>query len=368
MPISYVTTLPTPGDTEVQLLGKLLQTIGSFAQVGDTPTTLLARILTSFNASGAASSTYVAKAGDTMSGALTVNGLITGGTGGFQMNTLDSASLFAYNFTFQKRGTTGDATAAVGNASEIGNLIWQSWNGSAYVQNALVLAKTTQAQSPGNAGAEIQFRTCANGAASAGVAALISSNKNILVGNVNTIEPASLVGGIVFKDGTAATADPTTASAIWSVGGSLQYRTSGASEGSGQTNSLHNRAAQQYGVGTDYTLTNTLAQVNFGTTNATVTLPTAGTYLVEAQVSFITGTTAGDEYQAKLRNTTDSTDIGAVRKYTGPTAAALKQTIFLSEIVTVTASKAVQIFAQNATAARGSIEAVTTVMKYIRLS
>lgn len=367
MPISYISTLPAYGDNEVQLLGKILQKFGSFAQVGDTPTTLLARILTAVN-SGASAATFVLKAGDTMTGALTTRTL-TSATGNFTMTTDDSASTFAYQEVFKKRGTTGDATAAVTVDSELGGITFQAWNGSAYASCAQMIGRAGQNQSVGNAGGYLQFNTAANGTASPVTRLLISAQGNLLVSNVTTVEPTSLVGGIVWKNATAATADPTGAGAMWfTTADGISYRTDVASEGSGQTNRLHNRAAQQYGVGTDYTLTNAMARVAFGTTNAEVTLPTAGTYLVEAQVSFITGTTAGDDYQAKLRNATDASDIGATRRYTGPTAAALRQTIFLSEVVTVTASKAIQIFAQNATGARGSIEAITTVMKYVRLS
>lgn len=295
------------------------------------------------------------------------SGFQTSTTGGMQMNTDDSATLNAYNYTFQKRGTTGDATAAVGNASEIGNMVWQSWNGAAYVQNASFLAKTTQVQSVGNAGGELQLRTTTNGSTSPAIAAIVSNTKNFLISNVNTVEPASLVGGIVWKDGTAASADPTTASAMWSVGGEIQYRTSGASEGAGQTNRLHNRSGQQAGVGTNYTLTNATAQVAFGTTNATVTLPTAGTYLVQANVSIINGATADDIYDAKLRNTTDSTDIGVNKKVSGGPASG-RVNIVLMELVTIAASKVVTIFAFNETAARGTVESTTTDIRFVRLS
>ena len=295
-------------------------------------------------------------------------GLVTASTGGLTVVTDDSASVFAYPVLYKKRGTTGDAAAAVTTGSELGHISWQAWNGTAYVTGAQIVAKTTQNQSVGNAGSQLDFRTCGVGAAAAGIAAFITSAKNFVLSNVTTTEPASLVGGVVFKDGTAASADPTTGSAIWSVAGALQYRTSGASDGSGVTNHLHNRSAQQAGVGTDYTLTNTLAQVAFGTTNAAVTLPTAGTYLILANVSVIDGANSGDVYSAKLRNTTDSTDVGVAKKNSGSLAAG-RLLLFLAELVTTTAAnKVVSIFAANETAARGSVESTSTDIRYVRLA
>src|SRR6266498_1811877 len=61
-----------------------------------------------------------------------------------------------------------------------------------------------------------------------GIMAMFTSAKNLVLHTVSTIQPASLAKGIVLADGTAASGDPTTASAIWSVAGSLQYRTSAA--------------------------------------------------------------------------------------------------------------------------------------------
>ena len=363
--------------------------------------------LSSADVTGALGYTPVNKAGDTMSGTLELDGtvaakfsgttsafpalkrssttlqvrladdsnwapltagLLTSQTGGMAMITDDSATTFAYQCLFKKRGTTGDATAAVTNASELGTLSFQAWNGVAYITCAQIVGRAAQNQGIGANGGQISFNTTPNGTSSAAVRVIISQQGNILVSNVNTIEPASLVGGTVFKDGIAASADPTTASAMWSVGGALQYRTSGTNDGSGRTHNLHNRAAQQAGVGTNYSVTNSTAQANFGTTNAAVTLPTVGTYLVQANVSIINGATADDIYNAKLRDTTNAADLTVNKKVSGGPASG-RANIFLSQIVVTTvANTAVQIFAFNETGARGTIESTTTDMSYVRLS
>ncbi len=199
-----------------------------------------------------------------------------------------------------------------------------------------------------------------------GIMAMFTSAKNLVLHTVSTIQPASLAKGIVLADGTAASGDPTTASAIWSVAGSLQYRTSAANEGAGQTNNIHNRGAAQAGVGTNYTLTNATAHIVFGTTNADITLPSAGTYLIQANVSVINGATPDDIYDAKLRNSTDGADIGVNKKVSGGPASG-RVNIVLCEIVTIATSKTIQLFAFNETGARGTIESTTTDIRYVRL-
>jgi hypothetical protein len=318
-------------------------------------------------------SRYVLKAGDTMTGALVVQGALTGRTftnttGNSTFTTDDSATTFAYATILRKRGTTGNASAAVTVNSEMGQIVFQAWNGAAYVNSARVMARAGENQSSGHAAGYIEFATCPVASATVLTRCFVSPQGNIVLGNSVTVEPTSLIGGVVFKDTTgAASADPTTGSAIWSVGGVLQYRTSGASEGSGITGQVHNRAAQQAGVGTDYSLTQTPAQVAFGTTNAAVTLPTAGTYLVQACVSIIDGANSGDVYSAKLRNTTDSTDVGVLKKNSGSPAAGRLQIILFELVTTTAANKTVSIFAANETAVRGSVESTSTDIRYVRL-
>lgn len=179
--------------------------------------------------------------------------------------------------------------------------------------------------------------------------------------------PAGPNYGIALTDTSAASANPTTASVLYSVSGELQYRTSGASEGAGQTNRVHNRAASVTGAGTDYTLTNSTSRVDFGTTDAEVALPSAGTYLVQANVQ-IQGDAIGaaDEIRAKLYNSTDAAQVGEERSQTTAVASSF-ESILLSAIVTVTATKTIQIYAHNATSARGTIIAAKTTITYVRM-
>ena len=73
---------------------------------------------------------------------------------------------------------------------------------------------------------------------------------------------------------------------VTAFGGEWLYRSSASSEGAGQVNRVHNRAAEVVGSGSDYALTGSTAQIDFGGTDAEFnTLPTAGTYLVTAVVT-----------------------------------------------------------------------------------
>lgn len=183
----------------------------------------------------------------------------------------------------------------------------------------------------------------------------------------NSARPTSMVHGIWITGSTAPSANPNTGIAIWSDTNEFAYRTAATNEGAGQLNRVHNRAAQVTGSGTNYTLTNSTARVDFGTTDAEVSLPTSGTYLVIACVSFIGDVAgAGDDLRAKLRNSSDSTDVGAEKRVTMSTNSG-REIIMLDEVVTVTASKTIQIFGHNATSARGSVESTTTTIKYVRL-
>lgn len=197
--------------------------------------------------------------------------------------------------------------------------------------------------------------------------AVFAGTGNLILGSNSSTQPASLTRGLVFIDGAAASANPGSGAVIGSTSGALLYRTSGANEGAGATNNLHNRAAQVTGAGSNYTLTAATARVDFGTTDAEVVLPTAGTYLVQASVNFIGDAVgSGDGMRVKLRNSTDSTDVGAER----PASMALalgRLNVVLDEVVTITASKTIQIFGHNATAARGSVDSTATTIKYVRL-
>lgn len=179
-------------------------------------------------------------------------------------------------------------------------------------------------------------------------------------------------GVLKLANGTDPAADPTTATTQWAVGGEWQYRSSAASEGAGQTNRVHNRAGQVVGVGTNYSLTTSLARVDFGTTDLELVLPTAGTYLLLGSMDVLFDSVAlsiGDGIQWAFRNSTDSTFITGDVPFGTNLSATTASHISLSgsAVVTITASKTIQVFAANYTAARGAIVSVNSSIRYVRL-
>lgn len=179
----------------------------------------------------------------------------------------------------------------------------------------------------------------------------------------------STVGAVFIGDcGTLPSGNPANNFAAFMLdGNALFYRTAGSSEGIGANNYLHNRTDGVVGAGTAYSLTGSTARVDFGTTDAEVVLPTAGTYLLLATVQ-IQGDALGasDEIRVKLRNSTDASDVGVERSVTTAVASSFDP-IDLLETVTVTASKTIQIFAFNTSSARGTIIAAKTAIRYVRL-
>lgn len=217
------------------------------------------------------------------------------------------------------------------------------------------------------------FRVLTNGINNAGTLlfSVAETGATVALGGITAgnalFNVTDTTGVLKLANGTDPAANPTNATTQWAVGGEWQYRSSASSEGAGQTNRVHNRGESIASSGTVYNLTTTLARVDFGTTDPELTLPTAGTYLVTLYVVFRGATTGlGDTMIAQLRNATDSTTYGApFLLVTNPTAALNYLVACSSCVITVTASKLLQAWGQNSTAARGTIDLVE--LSYVRL-
>lgn len=131
----------------------------------------------------------------------------------------------------------------------------------------------------------------------------------------------------------------------------------------------------------------TAARGTYQDTGLTVTLPAAGTYLVSAQVrgQIVSGSLASGQANfivAKLFNTTDSADVAnseLMISYVANQAVAaqtfnIQATATLSMIVTVSASKAINLYAKGdgdvnfATATVASSGAGRTILGYVRIA
>jgi hypothetical protein len=201
----------------------------------------------------------------------------------------------------------------------------------------------------------------------------LSINKSgvLRIGNSAPDLATSFQGGLQIANSLAPSTDPAEGLATWADGTSDEwmYRTAAPSEGSTRQNRVHNRAEQVTGSGSDYTLTNATARVDFGTGDVQVDIPTGGTFLIIATVSFVGDAAgAGDELRAKLRNSTDAVDIGPEQRTTMPAnngfTEIILQQLHLNNLGTI---QTVQIFAHNQTAARGTVSSTRTHIKFIRL-
>lgn len=193
------------------------------------------------------------------------------------------------------------------------------------------------------------------------VLALISPSRIVL-------SNASFMSAVKLTNATTLSADPVSSVDMVAASGEWIYRASAASEGAGQNNRVHNRAGEVNGSGTDYTLTASTAQVDFGGTDPDInTLPSAGTYLVTAIVTATAGGTANDTYNFKLRNVTGAADISGSAQSVTDAPASTKFQVVIQSIVTVTGADRIQLFGHNSTAARGTVNSTETKLTYVRL-
>jgi hypothetical protein len=178
--------------------------------------------------------------------------------------------------------------------------------------------------------------------------------------------PTSMTAAVILKNGTAATAEPTNAAALNSVSGALRYRQSG--ETTGTNNYVHNRTDSVTGSGTDYSLTTTYALVDFsGTDPEFNTLPTSGTYLVMAQVTFNCGANSGDDFAFKFYNATAASDVSNSEVQIDGDGHNGIHPVTVQAVITITTPSRIQLYGKNNTANRGSVTSTLTKLTYVRL-
>lgn len=264
--------------------------------------------------------------------------------GGGGSGTAEAVSVF---------GKDGSATAYRASAFAVDSSAGHT-NSTAVGQSAT----TTKAN-------EVMLGTASEHVAMPGTA---SVTKTLVVGsNSKTLSPSLSHGVEIVGSATAPSGNPTNAAAIWKDSNGFQYRTDATSEGAGQANYFHNRAEEVVGSGSDFSIGGTTyARVDFGGTDPQVALPTPGTYLIHALVSYDSGAVAGDAFYCKLYNSTDAADVADSEGHI-ETSGNNHAQMYLQALVTVTASKTIQIYAKNSTAARGAVESVHTKILYIRL-
>jgi hypothetical protein len=166
-----------------------------------------------------------------------------------------------------------------------------------------------------------------------------------------------------LTNATSLGVDPTLGVYQWATSGDWFYRM----VGSGTDHRGHNAASQSVGAGTDYPFTTSYAQVTFGSGGNTLTLPTAGTYLVTADVAIEAGATANAVFAAKLHNASTAADIVNSERQISNIPASKRGQVQLQNIVTVSGSAILHLYGRNLTDATGSIDSVETKLSYVRL-
>lgn len=120
---------------------------------------------------------------------LDVTGIINTSTA--MQVSYQSASTFSSGFNIYKRGTTGDATAALTSGTELGYNSFFGWDGSAYGRGAFVLTKTTEAWSGTGHGSYYSIWTTPTGSTTNAERMRIDQNGNVGIGvtspNANAI-------------------------------------------------------------------------------------------------------------------------------------------------------------------------------------
>lgn len=164
-------------------------------------------------------------------------------------------------------------------------------------------------------------------------------------------------------------ANPSSGGFLYALSGALKYRGAAGDGGAGGNRFLHNRDVEVVAAGSAAALTGSMATLDFGTTDPSVSVPSAGTWIVwvTVQLELNGATYAAGEYtiSVKLRNTTDSTDIGdtyvipILRAVTGITTTTATIGTFTFPVkFSLSAAKTVAIQAQlSATPSAGSVEA-----------
>ena len=186
---------------------------------------------------------------------------------------------------------------------------------------------------------------------------------NTLVIGTDMSPAASQTAGLQLNNGTAATAAPASGVAVYAASDDLLYwRTGDSVPGRG-----HNATAKVVGSGTDYSFGGTTyVRIDFGGTDPEIVLPTAGTYTLTVLVPVVNGATAVDAYSFKLYNSTDAADIADSEQTNSALPASGQGQVVLIANITVTASKTIQLYGKNATAARGSVKSTQTLLRYVR--
>ena len=112
----------------------------------------------------------------------------------------NSANLLSGGFEVYKRGTTGDATAAIAANTQIGYNSFFGWNGTAYTTGGYILVRALEAFSATASGSKMSFIVRNTGSGGGDREILTLYNGRVHIGADIRTSPGDLESGEVYKD------------------------------------------------------------------------------------------------------------------------------------------------------------------------
>lgn len=241
----------------------------------------------------------------------------------------------------------------------------QTWNNGAVTFTGLKLNVTSAASAAASLLLDLQVATVSQ--FKVNKAGDTTALGTLTAGNT-LFSVTGTTGVLRLGNGTNPAANPTNATTQWAVGGEWQYRSSAASEGAGQTNRVHNRAEIGDPNGADNAnLTTTPGVISFdpggGPYPWIITLPTAGTYLLIAEVGITS--TGADNFTSHFYDPVAVAQLGKIARVSVP--ATSYGNMSLGAIFTIPASQDVEVWGFSDASSLGMADFVSSSMRWVRL-
>lgn len=191
---------------------------------------------------------------------------------------------------------------------------------------------------------------------------------------VATVTPGTLVlptgpRGLTVTGPVGATGATGAIGATGATGATGAVGPTGATGAAGTA--VTNQNSSVTGGPTDYVMTASYAKVDFGLNDLEVTLPTAGTYLVIAQIGGVQNSGATRLWSFKLYNSTTATDVSASETFSSTVDGSTNphQKWCLGLVTTAAANDVIQLYAtSNSATVTQTINVTGSAMLYVKLA
>jgi hypothetical protein len=157
--------------------------------------------------------------------------------------------------------------------------------------------------------------------------------------------------------------DPTSGALLFALSGAARYR----EVGSGLDHYLHNASVEYVGAGTDHAFVGTAyTQLQFGSGGNVISLPSAGTYTIHADLAIEAGANADEIFAAKFYNVTAGADVTSSERQISNIPASKRGQLVLRKTITVSAPSTIHVYVRNISSAAGAVDSVETKLGYTR--